>query len=66
MSEGGSIEHRRWTYTGRGYRTLGDAWLAESAAARAREQRRVAREEVRAAPGGTVLGMQIEHDRRQP
>jgi len=66
MSEGGSIEHRRWTYTGRGYRTLGDAWLAESAAARAREQRRVAREEVRAAPGGTVLGGQIEHDRRQP
>ena len=36
-----------WTYAGIGYRTLGDAWLAESAAAWAREQRQIAREEAR-------------------
>jgi len=36
-----------WTYAGIGYRTLGDAWLAESAAAWAREQRQTAREEAR-------------------
>jgi hypothetical protein len=36
-----------WTYLGRGYRTTGEAWLAASAAARAREQRRIAREELR-------------------
>ncbi len=34
-----------WTYVGIGYRTLGDTWLATSAAAWAREQRRIAREE---------------------
>ena len=34
-----------WTYAGIGYRTLGDAWLAESAAAWAREQRQIAKEE---------------------
>ncbi len=66
ISEGASLEHRRWSFTGRGYRTLDDAWLAESAAARAREQRRVAREEIRAAPAGVVLSGQIQHDRRQP
>jgi hypothetical protein len=36
-----------WTYIGRGYQTTGEAWLAASAAARAREERRVAREELR-------------------
>jgi hypothetical protein len=50
ISEGASCELRRFNFDGRGYRTLGDAWLAESGAARARELRRVAREEVRADP----------------
>jgi hypothetical protein len=36
-----------WHYLGRGYQTTGEAWLAASAAARAREERRVAREELR-------------------
>jgi hypothetical protein len=36
-----------WQYLGRGYRTTGEAWLAASAAARAREERWVAREELR-------------------
>ena len=35
-----------WRLVGVGYRTAGDAWLAESAAARAREWRRLAREQV--------------------
>jgi hypothetical protein len=34
-----------WRYLGCGYRTTGEAWLALSAAARAREHRRLAREE---------------------
>jgi hypothetical protein len=34
-----------WTYAGRGYQTQGEAWLALSAAARAREHRQIAREE---------------------
>jgi hypothetical protein len=34
-----------WRYLGCGYRTTGEAWLAMSAAARAREHRRLAREE---------------------
>jgi hypothetical protein len=38
-----------WIYVGRGYQTTGEAWLAASAAARAREERRVAREELRSA-----------------
>jgi uncharacterized membrane protein len=46
-SDGACVEQRRWAFTGVGYRTLGDAWLAETAAARARERRRVAREELR-------------------
>jgi hypothetical protein len=37
-----------WTYAGSGYATEGERWLAVSAAARAREQRRVAWEELRA------------------
>jgi hypothetical protein len=36
-----------WSYLGSGYRTTGEAWLAASAAARAREERRVALEELR-------------------
>jgi hypothetical protein len=36
-----------WIYVGSGYETEGERWLALSAAARAREQRRVAWEELR-------------------
>ena len=36
-----------WVYVGAGYETEGERWLALSAAARAREQRQVAREELR-------------------
>jgi hypothetical protein len=36
-----------WRYLGSGYQSTGEAWLAALAAARAREQRRVAREELR-------------------
>jgi hypothetical protein len=36
-----------WVYVGSGYETEGERWLALSAAARAREQRRIAREELR-------------------
>jgi Replication initiator protein, pSAM2 len=36
-----------WAYVGAGYETEGERWLALSAAARAREQRQVAREELR-------------------
>jgi hypothetical protein len=36
-----------WTYVAAGYATEGERWLALSAAARAREQRQVAREELR-------------------
>jgi hypothetical protein len=36
-----------WSYVGSGYATEGERWLALSAAARAREQRRIAREELR-------------------
>jgi hypothetical protein len=39
-----------WVYVGSGYETEGERWLALSAAARAREQRRVAREELRTMP----------------
>jgi hypothetical protein len=35
-----------WVYLGRGYQTTGEAWLAASAAARAREERRIAKEEL--------------------
>jgi hypothetical protein len=38
-----------WSYLGRGYQSTGEAWLAASAAARARETRRIAREELRSA-----------------
>jgi hypothetical protein len=36
-----------WSYVGSGHQTTGKAWLAASAAARAREARRIAREERR-------------------
>jgi hypothetical protein len=36
-----------WIYLGSGYQSTGEAWLAASAAARAREERQVAREELR-------------------
>jgi hypothetical protein len=36
-----------WHYLGRGYQSTGEAWLAASAAARAREERRIAKEELR-------------------
>ena len=35
-----------WAYVGAGYATEGERWLALSAAARAREHRRIAREEL--------------------
>jgi Replication initiator protein, pSAM2 len=35
-----------WIYVASGYATEGERWLALSAAARAREQRRIAREEL--------------------
>jgi hypothetical protein len=35
-----------WRYVGSGYQTTGEAWLAALAAARAREERRIAREEL--------------------
>jgi hypothetical protein len=35
-----------WRYAGKGYQTTGEAWLAASAAARAREERRIGREEL--------------------
>jgi hypothetical protein len=39
-----------WAYLGRGYQSTGEAWLAASAAARAREARRIAKEELRTTP----------------
>jgi hypothetical protein len=54
MRRAGELHERacrvgRWHYSGSGYRTLGDAWLAESGRKRAAEARRVAREELRTA-----------------
>jgi hypothetical protein len=39
-----------WAYLGSGYQSTGEAWLAASAAARAREERRIAKEELRTTP----------------
>jgi hypothetical protein len=36
-----------WRYVGAGYQSTGEAWLAAMAAARAREERRIAKEELR-------------------
>jgi hypothetical protein len=41
-----------WIYVGRGYQSTGEAWLAASAAARAREERRIAKEELRTTAAG--------------
>jgi hypothetical protein len=40
------VVHASWVYIGAGYETEGERWLALSAAARAREHRRIAREEL--------------------
>jgi hypothetical protein len=45
-----SRDVRCWRYSGSGYRTPGDAWLAESGRKRAVHERRVAREELRTSP----------------
>jgi hypothetical protein len=42
-----TITHRFWRFVGCGYRTTGEAFLAMSAAARARENKRLALEELR-------------------
>jgi len=60
--DGHTVEHKRYAFTGTGYRTLGDAWLAESAAARAREQRRIAREELRIGTHGRIEGRESVHE----
>jgi hypothetical protein len=60
--DGQTIEHKRYAFTGTGYRTLGDAWLAESGAARTRERRRVAREELRIGRQGRTEGRESIHD----
>jgi hypothetical protein len=46
MTDQAVVVVKAWGYAGTGYRTVGDAWLATSAAARARERRRIAREEL--------------------
>jgi hypothetical protein len=46
-----------WTYLGRGYQSTGEAWLAASAAARAREERRIAKEELRSTTAAGVWRM---------
>src|SRR4029453_13442826 len=48
-----------WMYVGSGYATEGERWLALSAASRAREQREVAREELR-----TMSAAWQEQDRK--
>jgi hypothetical protein len=64
LSERASVERSRWSFTGTGYRTLGDAWLAESGAARARERRRVAREKLRTGYADPVATGGVRRDRR--
>ena len=41
-----------WRYVGSGYQSTGEAWLATMAAAHAREERRIAREELRTMAAG--------------
>jgi hypothetical protein len=48
------IRHMAWRYAGRGYPKAGDALLAASTAARARERRQAARDEVRSVAGGEI------------
>lgn len=45
-----AMTHGIWRYVASGYRTAGEALLASSAAARAREKKRLAREELRSLP----------------
>jgi hypothetical protein len=61
VSDGACHEDRRWRCDGIGYRTLGDVWLAESGRKRAREERRIAREELRA---GHPVGV-VRHEGRR-
>jgi hypothetical protein len=46
-----------WVYVGHGYQTTGEAWLAASAAARAREARNTAKEELSSPPAAGVWRM---------
>jgi len=46
-----------WAYLGRGYQSTGEAWLAASAAARAREARRIAKEELSSTTAAGVWRM---------
>jgi hypothetical protein len=46
MTDQAVVVVKAWGYAGTGYRSVGDAWPAASAAARARERRRIAREEL--------------------
>jgi hypothetical protein len=46
MTDQAVVVVKEWGYAGTGYRTVGDALLAASAAGRARERRRIAREEL--------------------
>jgi hypothetical protein len=46
-----------WIYVGRGYQSTGEAWLAASAAAWAREERRIAKEELRTTTAAGVWRM---------
>jgi hypothetical protein len=46
LFSGAAIVVASWVLVGAGYETEGERWLALSAAARAREQRRIAREEL--------------------
>jgi hypothetical protein len=61
--DGQTIEDKRYAFTGTGYRTLGDAWLAESGAAQARERRRLARKELRSRAGGQQEGAANGYER---
>ena len=45
LDEGQVVLVAAWEFAGRGYTTSADAWLAASAAARARERQQIAREE---------------------
>jgi Replication initiator protein, pSAM2 len=46
--QGAAVQVGAWAYAGRGYTTLGDAWLARSLLENAQEERRIAREELTA------------------
>jgi hypothetical protein len=65
-SQARCVEQRRWSFTGMGYRTLGDAWLAELGASRIREQRRIAREELRSRPRVAPVASSLDRTRGDP